>query len=266
MVVAKNLWSILGSAFYLPLIWILGKKSQRLFLKHDLVLFARIFPHVFLQIFWWSARAVWNSLQQQLTKTKPRSALLPPPGTEGNPAFDLSIQQLLGRRLGEKDIDISFTYAGIQIWIFESAAGASFVPCSFCIWHILLAVALVLEKPEAEYYGWWVFRQHFAWSMQKYPAISLFVGDTGECSVFPVTSKHGLSWRCLQDTSDTGSISSGADVQVCRTFGRHEFLPCCSDITSLDGRDVYYSTIHKLYDIKYTVWYGRYGNIVFKGQ
>lgn len=93
-----------------------------------------------------------------------------------------------------------------------------------------------------------------------------FVGDTGECSVFPVTSKHGLSWRCLQDTSDTGSISSGADVQVCRTFGRHEFFPCCSDITSLDGRDVYRITIHKLYDIKYTVWYGRYGNIVFKGQ
>lgn len=131
---AKNLWSILGSAFYLPLIWILGKKSQRLFLKHDLVLFARICPYVFLQIFcWWSARAVWNSLQQQLTKTKPRSALLPPAGTEGNPAFDLSIQQLLGRsarRLGDKDIDISFTYAGIQIWIFETAAGASFVPCS----------------------------------------------------------------------------------------------------------------------------------------
>lgn len=66
-------------------------------------------------------------------------------------------------------------------------------------------------------------------------------------------SKHGLSWRCLQDTSDTGSISSGADVQVCRTFGRHEFFPCCSDITGLDGRDVYYTTIHKLYDIKYTV-------------
>lgn len=107
MIVAKNLW-IIGSAFYLPLIWILGKKSQRLFLNHDLV------PYFFLQIVcWWSARAVWNSLQRQLTKTKPRSALLPPPGTEGNPAFDLSIQQLLGRsarRLGDKDIDISFTY------------------------------------------------------------------------------------------------------------------------------------------------------------
>lgn len=86
----------------------------------------------------------------------------------------------------------------------------------------------------------------------KYPAISLFVGDTGECSVFPVTSKHGLSWRCLQDTSDTGSISSGADVQVCRTFGRHEFLPCCSDINRLDSIGEMY-TIHKRYDIKSTV-------------
>ncbi len=80
--------------------------------------------------------------------------------------------------------------------------------------------------------------------------------------VFPVTFKHGLSWRCLQDTSVTGNISSGAGVQVCRTFGRHESLPCCSDITRLDGRDVYYTSTIKCKVHSMVKQYGLYS----KGQ